>query len=52
MEDVPGTVVPSVRVDQPRDPRKTAFETNKLKKRLRRLVGQAIGDFAMIEAGD
>ena len=28
------------------------FEANKLKKRLRRLVGQAIGDFAMIEAGD
>ena len=34
------------------DPRKAAFETNKLKKRLRREVGQAIGDFAMIEAGD
>src|SRR5436309_10240410 len=34
------------------DPRKAAFETNKLRKRLRRLVGQAIGDFAMIEAGD
>jgi tRNA 2-thiocytidine biosynthesis protein TtcA len=29
-----------------------AFETNKLKKRLRRLVGQAIADFAMIEDGD
>lgn len=28
------------------------FEANKLKKRLRRLVGQAIADFAMIEAGD
>jgi tRNA 2-thiocytidine biosynthesis protein TtcA len=28
------------------------FETNKLRKRLRRQVGQAIADFAMIEAGD
>ena len=34
------------------DPRKAAFETNKLRKRLRRLVGQAIGDYAMIEPGD
>src|SRR5947207_5099474 len=46
----------SSRIETPparmRDPRKNAFETNKLKKRLRRLVGQAIGDFAMIEAGD
>ena len=29
-----------------------AFETNKLKKRLRRQVGQAISDFALIEDGD
>jgi tRNA 2-thiocytidine biosynthesis protein TtcA len=36
----------------PRDPRKAEFETNKLKKRLRRQVGQAIGDYALIEAGD
>ncbi|MEP6996672.1 MAG: tRNA 2-thiocytidine(32) synthetase TtcA [Betaproteobacteria bacterium] len=28
------------------------FEANKLKKRLRRLVGQAIGDFSMIGSGD
>jgi tRNA 2-thiocytidine biosynthesis protein TtcA len=28
------------------------FEANKLRKRLRRQVGQAIADFAMIEAGD
>jgi tRNA 2-thiocytidine biosynthesis protein TtcA len=35
-----------------RDPRKAEFETNKLRKRLRRLVGQAIADYAMIEPGD
>ena len=35
-----------------RDPRRDAFEANKLKKRLRRLVGQAIGDYGLIEAGD
>lgn len=32
--------------------RKLDFEANKLSKRLHRLVGQAIGDFNMIEAGD
>jgi tRNA 2-thiocytidine biosynthesis protein TtcA len=35
-----------------RDPRRAGFEANKLKKRLRRLVGQAIGDFGLIEDGD
>jgi tRNA 2-thiocytidine biosynthesis protein TtcA len=35
-----------------RDPRKAAFERNKLVKRLQRQVGEAIADFAMIEAGD
>ena len=34
------------------DTRKTDFEEAKLAKRLRRLVGQAIADFSMIEAGD
>jgi tRNA 2-thiocytidine biosynthesis protein TtcA len=34
------------------DPRKAEFEGAKLAKRLRRLVGQAIADFSMIEAGD
>ena len=34
------------------DPRKVAFEENKLAKKLCRLAGEAIGDFNMIEAGD
>ena len=34
------------------DTRKTDFEEAKLAKRLRRLVGQAIADFSMIDAGD
>jgi len=34
------------------DTRKADFEGAKLAKRLRRLVGQAIGDYAMIGAGD
>jgi tRNA 2-thiocytidine biosynthesis protein TtcA len=37
---------------RPRDPRKAEFETNKLRKRLRRLVGSAIADFGLIEAHD
>jgi tRNA 2-thiocytidine biosynthesis protein TtcA len=32
--------------------RRTAFEANKLSKKLHRLAGRAIGDFNMIEAGD
>ena len=32
--------------------KKAAFEANKLSKRLHRQVGQAMGDFNMIEAGD
>lgn len=35
-----------------RQAEKIAYENNKLHKRLSRLVGQAIGDFNMIEAGD
>ena len=35
-----------------RDAHRAEFEANKLRKRLRRQVGQAIADFAMIEAGD
>ena len=34
------------------DTRKADFELDKLKKRLRRLVGQAIGDYSMIDADD
>ena len=35
-----------------RDPRKRAYEAGKLAKRLRRQMGEAIADYAMIEAGD
>ena len=35
-----------------RDPRKAEFEINKLKRRLRRQVGQAVADYGMIEEGD
>lgn len=34
------------------DIRKVVFEENKLEKKLCRLVGQAIGDFGMVEEGD
>ena len=39
-------------MNQGPSPRKADFEGAKLAKRLRRLVGQAIADFSMIEAGD
>ena len=37
---------------RPRDPRRAQFEANKLAKRLQRQVGEAIADYAMIEAND
>jgi tRNA 2-thiocytidine biosynthesis protein TtcA len=37
---------------KPADPRKAEFESAKLAKRLRRLAGEAIADYGMIEAGD
>ncbi len=37
---------------QPRDPRRAEFEANKLRKRLRRQVGEAIADYSMIGEGE
>jgi tRNA 2-thiocytidine biosynthesis protein TtcA len=42
------TLLPGAR----HDPRKAEFEANKLRKRLRRQVGEAIGNFGLIEPGD
>ena len=47
MKAPPKRTLPSARLA-----RRDAFETNKLAKRLRREVGQAIGDYNMITAGD
>jgi tRNA 2-thiocytidine biosynthesis protein TtcA len=52
MEAAASTSEPVNAVPSPTDTRKADFEAAKLAKRLRRLVGQAIGDFGMIEAGD
>src|SRR5262245_39441712 len=49
----PQPVEPAPRSDAPRrDPRKVEFEANKLRKRLRRLVGEAIGAYGLIEPND
>ena len=51
MDDAPVMHVESAAGPAPaRDPRKAEFEANKLRKRLRRQVGAAIADYAMIEA--
>src|SRR5258706_3004684 len=47
MTTVAAATAPTARVAT-----RAEFEANKLRKRLRRQVGQAIADFAMIEAGD
>jgi len=47
--DTAASAAPPVRA---RDPRKAEFEANKLKKRLRRQVGEAIGDYDLIAPGD
>jgi tRNA 2-thiocytidine biosynthesis protein TtcA len=48
--DIPPTVGPPA--EARRDPRKAEFELAKLRKRLRRQVGEAIADYAMIDDGD
>jgi tRNA 2-thiocytidine biosynthesis protein TtcA len=53
--DIANSVLPNTADDASRpvvDGRREEFEANRLRKRLRRQVGEAIGDFAMIEAGD
>jgi tRNA 2-thiocytidine biosynthesis protein TtcA len=52
MQESAVTLVPPAVPARARDPRKAEFEVGKLRKRLRRLVGQAIADYAMISAGD
>ena len=53
MDDADRTATASLpAAPAPRDPRKATFEANKLRKRLRRLVGSAIADFGLIEAHD
>ena len=50
VDRVASTLAP--RAPPNREAQRADFEANKLRKRLRRLVGQAIADFSMIEAGD
>ena len=50
VDSVASTLAP--RALPKREVQRADFEANKLRKRLRRLVGQAIADFSMIEAGD
>jgi tRNA 2-thiocytidine biosynthesis protein TtcA len=54
MDELPAAAPPHApaAAAAPRDPRKAEFEANKLRKRLRRQVGEAIADYALIEEGD
>jgi tRNA 2-thiocytidine biosynthesis protein TtcA len=48
----PDVAAPPAAPVRARDPRRAEFEANKLRKRLRRQVGEAIGDFGLIAPGD
>jgi tRNA 2-thiocytidine biosynthesis protein TtcA len=50
--DISNALLPSTDAQAGGDTRRQEFEGNKLRKRLRRQVGEAISDFSMIEAGD
>ena len=52
METVAFTTPPAAAAASAADPRRAAFEANKLRKRLCRQVGEAIADYSMIEDGD
>ena len=52
MQTVPTELGPPRERARAPDPRRAAFEANKLGKKLHRQVGQAIADYRMIEAGD
>ena len=51
-EHLPSGAAPASTESSSGDPRKASYNQNKLRKRLRRLTGQAIADYNMIEAGD
>ena len=50
--DSAATAAPIRPASSPSDPRKAEFEANKLRKRLRRQVGEAIGAYALIAPND
>jgi len=52
MDDPATLAAPRAAPAARRDPRKAEFEANKLRKRLRRQVGEAIGDYGLIEPHD